>query len=313
MDLSLRQLEAYAAVARAAGFSEAARELRVSQSALSRTVQEIERLLRVRLLERTSRGVRRTPEGEELLAVAERLLAAHRAEMSRLGRFLEGETGTVTIATLPSVAAVLLPPVIAAFRARHPGIGVRVLDGMSDTALEAVARGRADMAIAVPARAIPGVRARPFVRDTFFAALPPDHPLTARRRLAWADFGGHPFIALGVDSSVRRLTDRAMAAAGVEVATTVEAGNVSTVGGLVAAGLGVSALPALVRVLMGFARIEHRPLDGPATARGIDLLVPDGATPTPAARRFLDLVEELPAADHPLPDDVEWARDLPRP
>ncbi|PSK99356.1 DNA-binding transcriptional LysR family regulator [Murinocardiopsis flavida] len=303
----MRQLVVFAAVARAGSFTDAARELRISQSALSRTVQEMERTLRVRLFERTTRTVRRTPEGDELLAVAERVVGVHRAEMGRLGRYLEGETGTVTIATVPSVAAVLLPPVISGFRARRPDIRVRVLDSMSDIALDRVAAGTADFAITLADRLPAGLYRRPLVRDAFFAALPRGHPLAERTSLRWRDLGGEPFIAIGADSSVRKLTDRAMASAGVQAAGTIEVGNVSTVGGLVAAGLGVSALPALVRVLMSFADIAHRPLTGPVAAREIGVVLPAGAGPAPAARRFLDLLESLPGTGHPLPADVAWA------
>lgn len=307
MNLSLRQLEVYAAVARSESFTTAARELRISQPALSRTVLEIERTLRVRLFDRTTRRVRRTAEGEELLAVAERLLGAHRAEMNRLDRFLTGEAGTVTIATLPSVAAVLLPPVIARFHEQRPDVGVRVRDAMSATSVRTVAAGEADLAIALADDLPAGLVARPLVRDRFFAALPPRHPRAARPELRWAELGGERFVAIGADSSVRQFTDRAFAAAGARVAATIEVGNVSTVGGVIAAGLGVSALPALVRVLMSFAELAHRPLVDPVVERELSLVVVEHAPLPPAARHFVRLLDELPASDHTLPDDVRWA------
>ncbi|GAA3742562.1 DNA-binding transcriptional LysR family regulator [Spinactinospora alkalitolerans] len=306
MNLSLRQLEAYAAVARAESFTAAARELRVAQSSLSRTVLELERILGVRLFDRTTRSIRRTPEGEELLLVAERVLTAHRAEMTRLERYLAGERGGVTVATLPSIAAVLLPPVIAEFRARQPGIGVRILDGMSDLALRRVESGAADLAITIAHRLPGGLRSWPLVEDRFFAVLPARHARAGDPALRWSDFDGLQFIAIGADSSVRTLTDRAFAAADVRPAGVIEAGNVSTVGGLLAAGLGVSALPALVRVLMSFADHAHLPLTDPVVDRRLSVVLPAHRSPTPAAARFLDLLRGLKADDRPLPDDVRW-------
>ncbi len=309
MDLSLRQLEVFAAVAHAQGFTNAARELRISQSALSRTVLDIERVMGVRLFDRTTRRLVRTPEGDELLAVAERLLGAHRAEMTRLGRYLTGEGGTVTIATLPSVAAVLLPPVIAEFRRQRPGTGVRVLDSMSDAALRRVTTGEADFAITLADPLPDGLTSRPLVRDRFFAALPrtPPHRLADRTELRWHDLSGETFIAIGSDSSVRQLADATLAAAGVRVAQTIEAGNVSTVGGLVAAGLGVSALPALVRLLMSFADLAHLPLVAPAVERELSVVLRDDAPLPPAARAFLELLEGLGDSEESLPTDVRWA------
>ena len=307
MDLSLRQLRAYAAVARAGSFTAAARELRVSQSALSRTVAEIERRVRVRLLERDTRRVALTAHGAELLRTAERVLDVHDSELRRLERYFAGESGTVTIATLPSVAAVLLPGVVATFRRQRPEIGVRILDGLARTVLDRVTAGEADLAITIAADLPPGLRATPLVRDRFYATLPPEHPLAERDGLTWARLAAEPFIAIGTDSSVRLFTDRAFSRAGASPAHVIEAGNVATVGGLVAARLGVSALPALVRALMSFADLAHRPLTDPEVDRGLSVVLPADRTLSPAAGRFLELLDALPATGHALPAGITWA------
>jgi len=307
MDLSLRQLGVYAAVARAESFTAAAEELRVAQSSLSRTVSGMERMLGVRLFERTTRRVRRTPEGERLLEAAERILAAHRAEMAGLERYLVGERGVVTIATVPSVAAALLPPVIARFRRQRPEVAVRILDGMSDAALERLASGAADLAITAAAGLPADLIAHPLAEDRFFAVLPSAHPRAASAELAWADFSGEEFIAVGADSSVRAGTDRAFAEAGVRPAGVTEAGNVSTVGGLLAAGLGVSAMPALVEVLMGFADYVRRPLVDPVLNRRLGVVLPRERRLPPPAAGFLDCLHGLREEGHPLPADVRWA------
>ncbi|MUL42590.1 LysR family transcriptional regulator [Streptomonospora sp. PA3] len=306
MDLSLRQLSVYAAVARAESFTAAARQLRVAQSSLSRTVLELERTLGVRLFDRTTRRMRRTPEGQRLLEAAERVLAAHRAEMADLERYLAGERGLVTIATLPSVAAALLPPVIARFREQRPDVAVRILDGMSEAALDRLSSGAADLAITAAEGLPAGLRAHPLAEDRFFAVLPPGHPRAGSAELAWDDFTGEQFIAVGADSSVRAGTDRAFAEAGVRPAGVTEAGNVSTVGGLLAAGLGVSAMPALVEVLMSFADYVRLPLVRPVLDRRLSVVLPHERRVPPPARGFLECLRGLREEGHPLPADVRW-------
>lgn len=308
MDLSLRELQVFAAVARGASFTAAAAELHVSQSALSRTVAGLESRLRVRLLDRTTRAVALTAEGSALLAAAHRVLDAHRGAMADLERQLAGDRGTVTCATLPSVAAVLLPRVVTAFHRRHPDIDVRILDGMASAVGQRVATGDADLAITVASQVPAAARRRPFIQDRFFAALPPGHRLAERDQVSWAQLTELPFIALGTDSSVRQLTDAAFQLADTQVSNVVQAGNVSTVGGLVAAGLGASALPGLVRALTGFAELAHRPLVGPVIQRRLDLVTPGDRQPSPAARLFLRLLEDLREEATPLPDGVEWRR-----
>lgn len=313
MDLTLRQLTVFAHVARAGSFTAAAHELHLSQSALSRTIQDVEKHLRARLLERDTRNIRLTAEGTELLRVAEHVLASHRAGMRRLTRHLSGDSGTVTIATLPSVAASLLPPVIAAFHANYPDVTVRILDGLAQTVLDHVAAGAADFAITVTGQLPAGLAARPLVTDHFYAVLPPAHPLAETSEVTWRQLAAEPFIAIGVHSSVRALTDSAFARADVRVANLVEATNVATVGGLVAAGLGLSALPALVHSLIEFAHLTHRSMARPAMDRPLGIVVDENLPPTPAAQRFIALLDRFKTSSDALPTGVHWTDGDPAP
>lgn len=147
MEATLRQLSAYAAVARETSFTAAAARLGVSQSSLSRAVADLERQVGAQLLERDTRNVQLTAAGTEALRIAEQILSAHRAGMKELDRFLLGESGTVAVATLPSVAAVLLPQVISGFRQDRPRVAVRLLDGLERAVLNRVLSGDADFAI----------------------------------------------------------------------------------------------------------------------------------------------------------------------
>ncbi|RCV49390.1 LysR family transcriptional regulator [Marinitenerispora sediminis] len=307
MDLSLRQLSAFVAVARTGSFTAAAQERHIAQSSLSRTVAEIERLLGAKLFQRDTRNVQLTPEGVELLDVAEDILAAHRAGMTRMTRFVNGERGAVTVATLPSVAAVLLPPVIAAFRAHRPGIGVRIIDTHAGSVVDRMADGEADLAITIPDGLPDWLAGRPLVRDRFHAVLPAGHPLAEHPSVGWRGLAEAGFIALGAESSVRAFTDAALAGAGSRAVGVAEARNVAAVAGLVRAGLGVSAVPALVRTLMSFAELADGVVVEPVVERRLDLVVPARRRLSPAARRFVELLEELRTAGRPLPDGVRWA------
>ncbi|MER6139967.1 LysR family transcriptional regulator [Streptomyces sparsogenes] len=306
MDVTLRQLAAYAAVARAESFTAAAAELHLSQSSLSRAVADLERTLGMRLLERDTRNVRLTPAGAEALRIADQILSAHRAGLAQLGRYVSGERGTVALSTLPSVAAVLLPPVISAFRARRPQMTVRLLDGLERPVLQRVVDGDADFAVSTVAGRTAGIRLRPLVRDRFDAVLPEHHPLAERSEVSWEELGREPFLAVGADSSVRRMTDAAFAQAGLSADPAAEASSVATVGGLVAAGLGVSAMPALVHPLVAPGKLVRRPLVDPVVERRLHVVLPARRALPPGARRFLEQLEEFRGAGHGLPDGVFW-------
>lgn len=306
MDATLRQLAAYVAVAKSAGFTAAAAQLHLSQSTLSRAVADLERVLGVRLLERDTRNVQLTAAGVETLRVAEQIVDAHRSGMKELRRYLLGESGVVAMATLPSVAAVLLPGLISAFRRERPEVSVRIMDGLERAVLGRVLSGDADFAVTTVGAASDRLEHRPLIRDRFRAVLPEGHPLAERDELTWEDLATEPFLAVGPESSVRRLTDAAFAQAGAGAAPAAEASNVATVGGLVAAGLGVSALPALVLPLLGPGRVVHRELVAPVVERRLDVVVRARRTLPPAAAAFLDLLEEARAEGRDVPPGASW-------
>lgn len=307
MDPTLRQLAAYAAVARAGSFTAAAADMHVSQSSLSRTVADLERLFGVQLLERDTRNVALTPAGVEALRVAEQIVTAHRAGMKELGRYLLGESGMVAVATLPSVAAVLLPEVITGFRHQWPHVAVRIMDGLERSVLDRVLSGDADFAITTVGEPSEQFEHRPVVRDRFVAVLPESHPLTEGAEVSWQDLAGEPFLAVGQDSSVRRLTDAAFAQIDAHAAPAAEAASVATVGGLVAAGLGVSAMPALVLPLMGTGPIVSRPLVAPEVDRRLDIVLRARRPLPQAAQRFLELLDSFRESARDLPSGVSWA------
>ncbi|WP_069767796.1 LysR family transcriptional regulator [Streptomyces sp. LUP30] len=304
---TLRQLAAYTAVARAASFTAAAVEMHVSQSSLSRAVADLERQLGVQLLARDTRNVQLTAAGVEALRVAEQIVTAHRAGMKELRRYLLGESGTVAVATLPSVAAVLLPQVISDFRERRPQVAVRLLDGLERSVLDRVLSGDADFAITTVGDPSERLDHRPLVRDRFVAVLPRGHPLADRPEIAWEDLARQPFLAVGRDSSVRRLTDAAFAQIDAHTVPAAEAGSVATVGGLVAAGLGVSAMPALVLPLMGAGSVVCRPLVDPVVDRRLDIAVRVRRSLPAVTERFLQTLEEFRLQGRALPPGASWA------
>jgi DNA-binding transcriptional LysR family regulator len=146
---TLQQLAGFLHLARSGSFSEAARLQGVSQPALSRTVQQLEEVVGQRLFDRTTRSVALTPTGQELLPIAERLIAEFDSSFGELARFVAGLRGRVVVAALPSLAAVLLPPAIARFREGHPDVELAIMDGLSGSVLDAVDEGRADIGLTI--------------------------------------------------------------------------------------------------------------------------------------------------------------------
>ena len=292
INLSPQQLSAFVQLARKGNFSAAARLQGVSQPALSRMVQQMEEIVGRRLFDRTTRSVVLTPTGRELLPIAERLVAEFDGAFGELERFVEGRRGRVAVAALPSIAAVLLPPAIARYQAGSPEVEIDVLDGLSGSVLEDVAQGRAEIGLTIRPSPRATLAYRPLLSDEFGLVCRPDDELAGEGPLPWSVFKNRPFVAMASESSVRQMTDAAFLQARLAIPPLYGCAFLGTTGHLVAAGLGITALPRLTLPLMGQLGLVWRRLERPVMRRQIGVITQVGRTLAPAAQDFLTVLEQ---------------------
>lgn len=290
MKATPHQLLCFQAVAETGSFSAAARRLGLSQPALSRTVRLLEEALGARLFDRDTRNVALTPVGAELRPIAERLGAEFGGAYGELARFVAGGRGRVTVAALPSIAAVLLPAAIAALAADRPDVEVLIADGLSGPVLDAVRDGRAEIGLTVQPPPSAQLDYRPLLSDAFGLVCRDDDPLAARDGPAWSVFAQRPFVAMAPASSVRLMTDAVFLQAGLAVTPLFQCAFLGTAGRLVAAGLGITALPRLTLPLAAPPGLAWRPLARPATRRQMGIVTRANRSLSPAAAVLLDLI-----------------------
>jgi LysR family transcriptional regulator, carnitine catabolism transcriptional activator len=295
MNLTLHQLEVFLRVAELRSFTEAGRVLNVSQPALSRTIRQIEEVVGGRLFDRDTRNVELTPAGRELMPVAKRIIGEFEGAFGELAQFVEGRSGQVTVAALPSIAAAILPATIARFRRAHPNVEFTIRDVLSEVIIAAVDEGAADLGVTVRPPVSKRLGYRPLLSDDFVLVCRADDALAGEGAVPWAAFEGRPFVAMAGSSSVRAMTDAAFLQAGLAIKPLYECEHIATAGSLIAAGLGITALPRLTLPLIGFARTSIRPLEEPSLSRSIGIVTRIGRSLSPAARGFLAaLVDEAP-------------------
>ncbi|MEU8619725.1 LysR family transcriptional regulator [Streptomyces sp. NPDC048623] len=293
--------EVFLAVARAGSFTAAARTLGYTQSAVSRQIQALEDETGAALFERLPRGVRLSEAGRVLLphaeAVRERLALAH-AELAAL-RTLDG--GLLRLGAFASAGAALVPRAQAAFRTRHPGVAVTRVEGPSVKHLGLVAAGEEDLAVVSPAAdgaAPDGVRLHHLLDEPMLVALERGHPCAGRRDVRLAALADEEWI--GVHERLEDTLFGPAVAAGFRPRTGLVATDWMGKLGAVAAGLGVTLVPALAAtsVRPDVALVTIHPDDVPY--RRICAATPQ--VPTVAATAFLALLQEtaqeLTPADH---------------
>jgi DNA-binding transcriptional LysR family regulator len=270
MNLSVKHLRAFVALAAHRNFTRAAQACHLSQSAFSALIQTLEEQAGARLFERTTRSVELSVEGKRFEDVAARLLSDFEAAFAELRDHAQRRKGRVAIAALPSIAAGDLPPILAAFRQRYPGIAMELFDLLADGCIDLVRRGRVDMALAPAPAQDRDLRIEPLIADTFHLVCPADHPLASRKRIAPQALAGLPFIQLSRTSSVRQHLDAALHP--LKLNGVMEVEHLATVAGLVAAGLGVTAVPSLALFQFRLEGLAVRPLQMPSLVRDICLI-----------------------------------------
>ncbi|MFT3821445.1 MAG: LysR substrate-binding domain-containing protein [Rubrivivax sp.] len=290
IDVSTRQLKAFKALTELKNFTRAAERCHLSQSAFSASIRMLEQSLGVRLFDRDTRKVELTPEGRLFEEAATRMLSDLRGALSDLGEHAAQRRGRVAIAALPSLAAGWMPPLLREFRTLHPGIELDVADDLSDPCVERVRAGRADFALAAVRAAAPELRTDPFCSDDFLLVCRRDHRLARRRGLALADLGDEPFIHLARDSSVRQHVEAAVSPSSLH--RVMELSQLSTVAGMVRAGLGVTVVPALTLFHFADPELVRRPIAAPELKRSIFVIRRRDRSLSVAAQAMLDFLLE---------------------
>lgn len=296
MNITLRQLRAFLAVAEDGSFTGAAARLHITQSAASALIRELETEMGLRLFDRTTRRVEPTDAGREFQASAARILGDLDHAVDDAHALAERRRGRVTIAAPPLLAAAMLPAAVGEFGRRFPAMRVVVRDLRTDEIVAAVAGGGADCGIGTFAPGSEEIEQSELMADTLMLFCRRDHPL-AGGRVRWSDLRGQPQIALTRESGVRALVDRTLAAEGVAGEPAFEVTQMITTIAMIEAGLGIAVLPAYARAFARLYRIVSRPIDAPRVSRPISFIRRRGRSLSPAASSLLEVLRAHVAQD----------------
>jgi DNA-binding transcriptional LysR family regulator len=245
--MDIRQLEYVVAVAEEGSFTRAARRCHVAQSALSHQVARLERELGTRLFDRTSRSVHLSEAGSTLLPHALRVLADMSDARAALTRFAAVVAGRLRIGMTQSASQTLdLVPAIGEYHQRYPGVSLASVSGPEPELIDAVAKGRLDVALAAlpPDGNRSGLEFTPLVEsEPLVGVVPADHPLVRRRRVRLEELAGNAFVEFRAGTTLRAHIDRAFTEASIERNSGFEVGQIRDIVEYVRSGLGVAIVP----------------------------------------------------------------------
>ncbi len=259
--MELHLLRSFREVARERSFTAAAKNLLLTQPAVSQQVKALEEEVGERLFDRSGREVRLTPAGEILLEAAERIFALAEDATRRITDARVSDEGTVTVACGDTVTLYLLPPVLSEFRRRFPKADVAVRNHGSREVVDLVWKGQADFGVATaPPHLDPALEAAPLLDEALVLAFPPDHRLAKKGIASLSEIDGEASVLLAKPSVTRSIVDRALREANVRLVPAMESGNLEVVKAYVARGFGLTLLPAMAVSDLDRGRLAVHPL-----------------------------------------------------
>jgi LysR family carnitine catabolism transcriptional activator len=244
MNVSPRQLRIFVSLAQSLNFSRTAEQFCVAQPTLSKIVREIEQEVGIQLFERTTRSVKLTADGEALVGVAIRLTQEFAVGLAEFEDVARRRIQRLSIAALPTLAAMVLPGPVAALRAEMPNAFIRIHDVFTDQALDLLRARKVDLALTGVDVVHRDLDYEEIVCERFVLLSSGQHP-NVRKLRSWSEeaIGALPIITMPHGTGTRQVVEEAFISKGLSFRPCMELTHLTSIAKFVKAGCGVAVLP----------------------------------------------------------------------
>ena len=280
------KLELLLALAKERHFGRAAEACGVTQPTMSTSLKQLEEILGVMLVQRGSRFVGFTPEGERTLDWARRIVGDVRGLRQEINSLKDGLSGEIRIAAIPTVLG-MVASLTTPFRARHPNVRFRIVSCTSIEVLGLLENLEVDAGLTyLDNEPLGKVRSVPLYDESYRLITAPDSLFGDRDQVTWSEVGEVPLCLLTPDMQNRRIIDRALLAAGTQAKPTLTSNSIIVLYTHVKTGRWASVMPAKLADTLGLSdAVRSIPIVDPKVTYRIGLVVPlrDPMTPMVAA------------------------------
>ena len=300
---TLAGLRAFVAVAEKRHFGSAATTLGVSQSTLSQALAALETGLGSHLVERSTRRVRVTPEGMQLLPLAQAVIDAAEAFTAAAAGTSDPLQGSMRLGLIPTVAPYVLPAVLAGLAQRLPALTLRVVEDQTERLLTSLRDGALDAALISLSLSGPagtdGLTAIPIYDEDFVLALPPGHPLSGKHRVPVSALAELPLLLLDEGHCLRDQALDVCQKAGVQAdLADTRAASLATAVQCVTGGLGATLIPqSAAPVEAARSRLGLAEFAAPRPGRRVGLVFRSSSGRDDSYRRLAAIIGELVSAE----------------
>jgi DNA-binding transcriptional LysR family regulator len=290
----IEKLELLLALAKERHFGRAAEACGVTQPTMSTSLKQLEEILGVMLVQRGSRFVAFTPEGERTLDWARRIVGDVRGMRQEINSLKEGLTGEIRIAAIPTVLG-MVASLTTPFRARHPNVRFRILSCTSVEVLGLLENLEVDAGLTyLDNEPLGKVRTVPLYDESYRLITAPDSLFGDRDQVTWKEVGQVPLCLLTPDMQNRRIIDRALLAAGTEAQPTLTSNSVIVLYTHVKTGRWASVMPAKLADTLGLSdAVRAIPIVDPMVTYRVGLVIPPRDPMTPLVAALVQTAREV--------------------
>lgn len=298
--MNLRQISYFLAAAEMESVSGAAKELGISQSAITSALQALEAEMGASLFVRHAKGIRLTHEGHQFLVHARRIISAVADARRAVGSRPDVMQGDLNLGVTRMVSGYYLAELLARFRRIFPKIDVHVVEDERTYLEHLLVNGELDVGLVLVSnlRDKQALESEILIRSPSRVWLPAGHPLLARHVLSLEEMESEPMIMLSVDE-LSETTTAYWHQAGLRPSTVLTTASVEAVRSLVGMGVGLAILPDMAYRPWSLEgdKLEARELSNTIPTVDVGLVWRRGAPLRPTARQFLDMCREFTPTD----------------
>ena len=291
VQVRINELVWFMRVAETGNVTQTSDELHISQPALTRALQRLEEELGTELFERRKKRLSLNESGEILFPHAARAVDEIKAASDRIKALQNPLGGTISITFVTSYGSWLVPELLSEFRTAAPEARFTLRGCAADDVLASIRSGEADAGIMSPRPADPSLEWIPLASEPLGLATSSRDELARRPSISVSDLEDLPFVALRKEFGLRQITDAYLMTRGLTPRIVLEATELSTLWGLVQAGVGVAVLPMREPVL-GVSVVPFE--DGDAQRLAGLVFDPQRRRP-PSGDRFISFVRSRKA------------------
>lgn len=272
--MELRQIYYFIEVAKLEHVTEAATQLHVAQSAVSRQISLLEAELGISLFTREGRNVKLTQIGREFLDHVERAVSEIDKAKEKIEDYLNPEQGIIRLGFATSLSIHTLPMVLSQFRNDHPDVSFQLHQGSTRYLIESIDKGELDIAFAAP---VPlhheRINGTIFYMEKLWAILPVHHPLAGSSTIRLSDLRQEEFVSFRQGLPLHESVKEACRAAGFHPKFTFEGEDMDTIKALVASGFGVALIPEHTSLDLSHELVRV-PISEPDVSRSVGIIIP---------------------------------------